>query len=67
MKLSVKRKNNGQTGSIELDNKQLAKFCLKLCGGGWSEIQTTNALIMQRDLLNGKEVETENNFWSLVI
>lgn len=58
------RKNNEE--HIITENV-LANICLNLCGGGYTEAQTTEAMIMQEDLMNGKVVyDKSGNQWEVL-
>ena len=41
---------------MELTDDQLATACLELCGGGYTNTQTAQAMILQRRVLDGETV-----------
>ncbi len=40
----------------EIDENILSVLCINLCGGGYNELQVKEAMIMQKDLMNGEVV-----------
>lgn len=47
----------------EITEEQLAEICVELCGGGYTYHQTQNAIVMQRDLLDGEKVISDDGRW----
>ena len=58
------RKNELEYG---IDEEVLSVLCVNLCGGGYTESQTREAMIMQEDLLDGKIViDKEGNEYEVL-
>lgn len=53
--IQVKHQNNPDAPWKNITPEQLSKYCVEICGGGYTEDQTADAMLLQREILDLKD------------
>ena len=53
--IQCKQSGAGEEEWVTVTPEKLAAFCVQRCGGGYTEEQTAEAMLMQREIMDGKE------------
>ena len=62
-KIGLKKLDHPYAVVMELNDKQLAGLALEACGGGYTERQTAEAMVMHQALADGQMFRTKHGTW----